>query len=198
MLDEQVCDKLFTLAKAYSEAILKFMPRVILNIIADIFLYAMSSWATAYMNALSSQIETTKCLMGKNWIDLLPFPAIPNATTVRKAYSTNYTDEQKKYGRNRVIAMLKKLLKQPCGVLLLDTNKLIFDDDKNFKKPINHVLQGLGFKKKLTLLYNEIVMYVHADQHVVLVHRPLCIASDPQTHVTDQKRTLRGLSCRSR
>jgi hypothetical protein len=115
---------------------------------------------------------------------------------VEEGYDTRqYTAKQKASGRIVLFQVLERLLSKSVGLLFLDTNKLILDNDINFRKSTHHVLYAFGFRLALVVHNDEMKVYNHLDtRHCVLVHKPLCRASDPQSHVTEEERDKRGLS----
>jgi len=195
VFDDTVHDRWYDLARANSDNLLVHLSDILDWGKANgykIYLWAVASWATAYM-PLSSKVETDKCLVGKNWMNALPFPAIPNAKTVDEAFSTAYTDKAKAVGCGRVIGKLEELLEQECGIILQDSNNLIFSNDPFFRnKSIFQVLEHLGFKYVDSCLHSELVLYMKNKLHAVFVNKPWCIASDSQAFITSEQRTLHG------
>jgi hypothetical protein len=85
-------------------------------------------------------------LVGKSVKDTLPFAAIPNAKGANKIFNTDqYTAKDKKGARDRLHGYLEDLLKSPYGVMWLDTNKLILEQDPAFGRTVHEVVKDLGF-----------------------------------------------------
>jgi len=148
---------------------------------------------------MSPQVLSEEHLVGEeNWVDTLPNPVHPNATTAEEGFSEDFSDEEKANGRQVLHDECAALEKQPeGGVLLVDTNKLILDRDPNSEsKSIHHLLLGRGYEKKAEVLCNEIVAYALGTSiyHVAIVHKPLGLAGDSRPFIKIEWKTLRGLA----
>jgi len=195
--DEKAYDKAFSLMELYGGQISELLSGISAHGgSSQIYLRALSSWKTGYVNNLSNNIEATKFLVGDgNWKDTLDFPVFPNPKNVEEGFSTDYTDEEKEGGRQVAFNELKGLKRQNHGLLLMDTNNLIFRDDPNSGvKSTEEVLEQFGFKKVRSFLGSEISLFFCGKKHAVLLHKPLCIAGDSRAFISMEKRALRGLS----
>lgn len=101
----------------------------------QINVFGVSSYPTAYDERRnhSSIVTKTECIVGKRkWSNTMKDPAKPGSTNPLDAYSTDYTDEQKKAGRKVLFGFLEGLAKRG-GVYAVDRNNLITRDDFAFK-----------------------------------------------------------------
>ena len=197
MFDKRVLDDCFTLVHSKCSEIWRELS-AILDSGDEVLVLAITSWKPAH-NGLSSKIETTKCIIGsgRKWCDTLPFAAVLDAMTTEDIFSTDYSNEQKASGRARFFDKIGKLQASPCGVLFLDTNKLIFEDDAEYgNKSIQAVLTtDLGFAKRMEVMDGEIALCCDAKRaHFVILHRPLSIASDSRNFIPMEVRARRGLA----
>ena len=196
-LDELLCINIHTLADNYASEILAVLPDIIKKgaVGNDFFFWSLSSWKPGYVTGCSSNVLSHQCIVGLRVSDTLPQPPVRNATNVAERYDTSkYTRTAKAKGRYRLFRLLEELLSHDCGIILLDTNKLILDDDIGMTAV--QVLMCFGFKLVLSVHKGEIFVLVHhSNKHAVLLHFPLCVASDPRSFITEQLQDDRGLTC---
>ncbi|KAG7338379.1 hypothetical protein IV203_009244 [Nitzschia inconspicua] len=150
---------------------------------------------------LSSKVVTSKCILGEQFqdqfIDTLPFPPVENPRNMEECFDkSKYSNAQKENGRRILFQTLTDFLKTSYGVLFMDTNKLILDDDPNCRRSAHDILTE-DFQLIYTerFLDGEIVLYLDERQfHTVLLHKPVCVASDSRRFISDSLRWKRGIT----
>lgn len=198
-LDSGATDDLFQLAGNCANEIVDELADIIKGAADANFnlsLEGVSSWPTSFHGQgackYSSEIESLKAIVGDKWIDALDKPADGFDTSC-------FSAKDKAKGRGRSIRLLLELLQRLFGILVFDSNKLIFDNDKI---PLHRVLQQLGFRETRSFLGGEIRVYKDmAKRHGILVHGPLCAASNsaqgwsgPRRQGDEFPRARRGLT----
>ncbi|KAG7367010.1 hypothetical protein IV203_029680 [Nitzschia inconspicua] len=78
----------------------------------------------------------------------------------------------------------------------MDTNKLILDNDPNCRISAHTILtEHFQFKHVESFLDGEIVLYLDERQlHAVLLHKPVCVASDARRYLSHELRWKRGIA----
>ena len=157
---------------------------------------AIASWKPGHIR-ISTKLECTNCIIrDRNKIkDTLPFATHPDAETADFLYfgfkcradiifdTTGYTSCDKAYARkHNLLRRLNKLLQSPWGMIWIDYNMLILDDDDDSEyRSIFDVLEALGFHKvcNININHRDSFMYLHRDGlHVAFPHAPFGIAGD--------------------
>ncbi|KAG7346739.1 hypothetical protein IV203_005808 [Nitzschia inconspicua] len=163
-------------------------------------LQELSSWMSG-VEYLSSNVVTSRCILGDafkdQFVDTIPFPPVANPRTTNDCFDkSKYTPMQKKDGRTVLLQTLTAFLKTSCGVLFMDTNKLILDDDPNCRRSAHDILtEDFQFHRMETFFDGEIMLYLdHSQMHAVILHRPVCVASDSREVISDSLRWKRGIS----
>ncbi|KAG7352975.1 hypothetical protein IV203_009023 [Nitzschia inconspicua] len=163
-------------------------------------LQALSSWMSG-IKYLSSNVVTYKCILGEQfqdqYVDTLPFPPVANPTTVDEMFDTSkYTDQDKENGRTVLFQTLTDFLLKDHGILFVDSNKLILDNDPNCRISAHTILtEHFQLIYTETFLDGEIVLYLDERQfHAVILHKPVCVASDSRRFISDSLRWKRGLA----
>jgi hypothetical protein len=87
----------------------------------------------SFLPCLSSNVVATECILGSNnRTDTVAVPARPGCRNPTDGFSNEYTDEQKRKGRGDVLFPKLQGLKKRGGLMALDTNKYILQEDPNF------------------------------------------------------------------
>ena len=171
---------------------------------------AIASWKPGH-NRMSTQIGTTNCIVrDRNKIEnTLPFATHPNAETADFKYfgfkcradmifdTTGYTRRQKANARkHRLVGRLKQFLTKPWGIIWIDFNKLILDDDNaSDYRSIFEVLELLGFHELCNINHGDSFMYIHCDGlHVAFPHAPFGIAGDTRAFISSELKVKRSLT----
>ena len=200
MYNRGIEEECYRYAKDKAEAIVNAIPPALITAMrtnptkGDVG--AIGSWKPGH-HRISTQIETTKCIVpDKNKIeDTLPFATHPDAETADFLYfgfkcradiifdTTGYTSCDKAYARkHNLLRRLNKLLQSPWGMIWIDYNMLILDDDDDSEyRSIFDVLEALGFDKvgNININHGDSFMYLHRDGlHVAFPHAPFGIAGD--------------------
>ena len=158
----------------------------------------LSSWTTYYsavQGKLSSQKVVTQAVNGPeplDWFetDTLPWPARPNAKNNDEAFSTDYSDKQKRYGRRKVRFTVRRAGKYT--VLILDQNQNPLFPNWGLDRML--VLE-YGFIPMVKVHQGEIRLYLHPTRMVAaLVHRPYCIGGDSRIVVKLEHTILRNIT----
>ena len=148
----------------------------------------------------SSKIMATECFLSKSnadkWSDTLPFPRHPNPKSAEEIFSSDYSPKQRKNGRKNLGESVNDLLAQPSGLLYIDTNRVLFEEDAHSEHKSVHEFLTKTFDIELRLEFrDEIWVYkCCTDKHGILVHRPLCMASDSQEFISKEIRLIRGIT----
>ncbi|KAG7363940.1 hypothetical protein IV203_037142 [Nitzschia inconspicua] len=163
-------------------------------------LQALCSWMSG-VAYLSSKIETTQCILGEHFRDqfkdTLPFPPVANPRTTHDCFDTSkYTDSQKENGRLVFFQTVTDFLDMDCGIMFMDSNKLILDNDPNCRRSAHDFLtERFKFNHIETILDGEIALYLDASQlHAVVLHKPVCVASDSRKIISHKLRWKRAIS----
>ena len=163
-----------------------------------LFLKIISSWDTFYssvqgkLSTLRTCTQAVNGLVPLDWheTNTLPWPARPNAKNNSEAFSTEYTEKQKRYGRRKV----RFTIRTACGFTIL-----MFDQNQNPLFP-NWGLDRLivlefGFIPIVNVHDGEIRMYLHPTRMIVaFVHRPYCIGGDSRICVPLDYSVLRNIT----
>ena len=145
------------------------------------------SWKTgAKEDRLSSKITLVEyALNGKaEWTDALPFAAIDNAEGEDEIFnSDNYTENDKKDGRQYVFGKLDETIKEG-KLLILEKNEGVLFPNAELERIVTN--NKYGFKLDARYENDEIMVYKRAktDTHpssCVLLIKPFCIAADSRT-----------------
>ena len=111
--------------------------------------------------------------------------------------TTSYTTDQKADDReHRLVGRLKQFLKKAWGIIWIDFNKLILndDDDSEFGS-IFEVLEHLGFHKVCNINHGDFFMYIHRDGlHVAFPHAPFGIGGDTRSFISSELKVKRSLT----
>lgn len=170
---QRAVDRAREIAETILEAAPKNVPRKVTG---------LSSWPTAYdkVGKMSSNAEIMNCLV-EFWKNTIDVPAKPDAETVEDAFSTAYyTQEQKEEGRQVAFETFQEH-KVKGGWLYVDTNNYIEDV----------LVKDFDFSKQLVAMDGEIVMLVYYGVAVILLHKPLSIASDSRRVIVNALRIQR-------
>ncbi|KAG7344000.1 hypothetical protein IV203_022008 [Nitzschia inconspicua] len=133
-------------------------------------LQELSSWMSG-VKYLSSNVETSRCILGEQFRekfkDTLPLPPVANPRRTHDYFDTSkYTDYQKENGR------------------------MVF-----FQSSHDFLTERFKFKHIETILDGEIALYLDASQlHVVVLHRPVCVASDARICISHKLQWQRGIA----
>eukprot|EP00797_Seminavis_robusta_P013025 Sro200_g084910.1 n/a (475) ;mRNA; r:82870-84294 len=207
MFEGSICDELFRMAREGGERIVDECCKVLLDYSAEStdkserHCHATSSWKPAH-DQLSSMIVTTQCTLAdeeykNNWSNTIPEPAIPNAKTRKEIFSTAYSAKTKAKGRDRLRNHIKAFKCSRFGTQQVDSNDLIFGGDPASGYDDIHDFLGneYSLEKALSLHSEEIVVYTNkGTTHVLLIHRPLCVASDSQSMIPMENRLRRSIT----
>ena len=192
--------KYYQYVKDNAESIVAAVPRALITAMreeptkGDVF--AIGSWKPSH-NKISTQIETTKYIVrDTNKIeDTLPFATHPDAETadfLKSGFATwadmifdttGYTTDQKAYAcKHRLVDWLKQFLTKVWGIIWIDYNKLILDNNLGSEfYSIFNILEHLGFSKVcgININHGNSFMYIHRDGlHVAFSHSPFGIGGD--------------------
>jgi len=137
----------------------------------------------------------------QNRLDAIPVAAIVNAVGRDQIFCAKYSFEQKEAGIGRIEGKCNELFADPKrpGIMFLDRNPVLFDDNKEGKWKTIHLWLRHSFGNDLERVLNirdEIYVYQHRKNplHAILVHGSLCLASSSIEGVTDEQRVNRGLT----
>ena len=145
----------------------------------------ISSWPHGYDDEMiSTQIVAIEAAVGTNWTDAVKEPVHKNPKNITEAMSTNYDKDTKTDSREiNVSNEIEAFVQGPGGLLTLNTNKMILDYQGY---PMDAFLNKRNFRRIRCWLNGRLALYVFGERHFILVHHPFCLASDPQSHVTDE------------
>ncbi|KAG7352974.1 hypothetical protein IV203_009022 [Nitzschia inconspicua] len=194
--------KLYNVASTEAERMMQYLT-VLQSKIGNgqnITMQALSSWMSG-VKYLSSNVVISKFVLGEQfqdqYIDTLPFPPVANPTTVDEMFDTSkYTDQDKENGRTVLFQTLTDFLLKDHGILFVDSNKLILDNDPNCRISAHTILtEHFQLIYTETFLDGEIVLYLDERQfHAVILHKPVCVASDSRRFISDSLRWKRGIA----
>mmetsp|Transcript_13551 Transcript_13551/g.34509 ORF Transcript_13551/g.34509 Transcript_13551/m.34509 type:complete len:220 (+) Transcript_13551:112-771(+) len=158
---------------------------------------SIASWKLGH-NLMSAKIMVTTCIVGPG-VEIektLPFPSELARTTKDIFDTTSYTDKEKAQGREVLYLLIDLFLLARFGLIFIDTNRLILENDRNFGKSIGWVLTWrYGLQEVRTFMNGELTLYINKNKtHGVIVHRPLCVAGDSKATTPMWHRLRRALA----
>ena len=156
--------------------------------------FAIASWKPGMNDRkLSMKIILTEAIVGKDsWMDPLPDPVFPNATTTEEIYCCDYSEEEKEKGRKRFFETMKRVEKEQIFLLADKNASVLFPDQSELKNRLRkppYSLKVLG-----TYFDGDLIIFInHLSGSIVAFHSPLSIAGDSQQFITNRQRVSRGL-----
>jgi hypothetical protein len=115
--------------------------------------------STLFSSIITGPNESTRT-------DPIDFPAIPDAKTSSDRYNTDkFTSGHKEYGRSRIYIFIKMSFLNRYGIVWLDSNKLIFDNDPEsyFRSIHTMLLEVFGLHVVDRHNNNDFVVYATKD-----------------------------------
>lgn len=149
----------------------------ILNLRQTITADCITAWMTAFEAANDgSTLNATKCLMeyilGRSVnleeTDTIPYPAIPNATTSKEGFSTDYAQHDLDLGMQRLDS---RIVGAPHNsILLINTNRILFPG-KSGNPMHDHVETIHDYRTVTKVMDDAIILVAHkTEQKIGLIH----------------------------